>query len=178
MSCKKPVLRRAQVGAGVISIMVCASGGPIVLAPPISANRFYCRCRHRNTSVSCSSEGQRRRLIAIARLKSLSSDASAISLTERRERQEKARILMRGEHLSAILMTEGTCLTYFTGMRWWGGERLFAMVLTAKGESFYVCPGFEEGRAREQIAKSPDGESPTSASGRKMKVLTDAWRRD
>jgi Xaa-Pro dipeptidase len=95
---------------------------------------------------------------AIARLKSLSSDASAISLTERHERQEKARILMRENNLSAILMTEGTSLTYFTGMRWWGGERLFAMVLTAKGESFYVCPGFEEGRAREQIAKSPDGD--------------------
>ncbi len=33
------------------------------------------------------------------------------------------------------------------------------MVLPAKGESFYVCPGFEEGRAREQIAKSPDGDN-------------------
>jgi Xaa-Pro dipeptidase len=41
-------------------------------------------------------------------------------------------------------------------MRWWGGERLFAMVLPAKGKPFYVCPAFEEGRAREQIAKSPD----------------------
>jgi Xaa-Pro dipeptidase len=42
-------------------------------------------------------------------------------------------------------------------MRWWGGERLFTMVLPAKGESFYVCPAFEEGRAREQIAQTPDG---------------------
>ena len=66
---------------------------------------------------------------------------------------------MRENNLSAMLMTEGTSLTYFTGIRWWGGERLFAMVLTAKGESFYVCPGFEEGRAREQIAKSPDGDN-------------------
>jgi Xaa-Pro dipeptidase len=96
---------------------------------------------------------------AIARLKSLSGEAVAISLDERRERQEKARKLMRENNLSAILMTEGTSLTYFTGMRWWGGERLFAMVLTAKGQSFYVCPGFEEGRAREQIAKSPDGDN-------------------
>jgi Xaa-Pro dipeptidase len=28
---------------------------------------------------------------------------------------------------------------------------LFAMVLPAKGEPFYVCPAFEEARAREQV---------------------------
>src|SRR6202043_3524753 len=30
----------------------------------------------------------------------------------------------------------------------------------AKGAAFYVCPGFEEGRAREQIKNAPDGEQP------------------
>jgi Xaa-Pro dipeptidase len=34
------------------------------------------------------------------------------------------------------------------------------LILPAKGNSFYVCPAFEEGRAREQIAKSPDGTNP------------------
>jgi Xaa-Pro dipeptidase len=34
------------------------------------------------------------------------------------------------------------------------------MVLPSKGEAFYVCPAFEEGRAREQIAAAPDGERP------------------
>src|SRR5438046_6217408 len=29
------------------------------------------------------------------------------------------------------------------------------MVLPAMGNAFYVCPAFEEGRAREQIAKAP-----------------------
>jgi len=96
----------------------------------------------------------------ITQLKSLHGDATPISLEERRERQEKARKLMRENNISAILMTEGTSLTYFSGIRWWGGERLFTMVLPAKGESFYVCPAFEEGRAREQIAQSPDGKSP------------------
>src|SRR5260370_24759590 len=51
---------------------------------------------------------------------------------------------------------EGTSLKYFTGIRWWGGERMFALVLPAKGAAFYVCPAFEEGRAREQIANAPD----------------------
>jgi Xaa-Pro aminopeptidase len=94
---------------------------------------------------------------SIAALKSMRDQANPISLDERRARQEKARELMRANGQSAILMMEGTSLNYFTGIRWWGGERLFAMVLPAKGESFYVCPAFEEGRAREQIAKSPDG---------------------
>jgi Xaa-Pro dipeptidase len=67
---------------------------------------------------------------------------------------------MRENNLSAILLTPGTSLAYFTGIRWEGGERLFAMVLPAKGEAFYVSPAFEEGRAREQIAQSPDGSTP------------------
>jgi Xaa-Pro dipeptidase len=96
---------------------------------------------------------------AIAKLKSLHNEATPISVDERRERQNKARRLMQENNLSAILMTEGTSLTYFSGMHWWGGERLFVMALPAKGPSFYVCPAFEEGRAREQIAKSPDGDS-------------------
>jgi len=96
----------------------------------------------------------------IAQLKSLHAEATPISLDERRGRQEKARTLMRENSLSAILMTEGTSLTYFSGIRWWGGERLFAMVMPAKGQTFYVCPAFEEGRAREQIAQSPDGSNP------------------
>ena len=104
-------------------------------------------------------EGDKSLPPVIAQLKSLRGEATAISVDERRERQAKARRLMQENNLSAILMAEGTSLTYFSGMHWWGGERLFAMVLPAKGESFYVCPAFEEGRAREQIAKSPDGDN-------------------
>jgi Xaa-Pro dipeptidase len=94
---------------------------------------------------------------SIATLKSLRGEAKPITLEERRQRQERARQLMHENNLSAILLTESTSLNYFTGIRWWGGERLFAMVLPAKGEAFYVSPAFEEGRAREQIAQSPDG---------------------
>ena len=62
--------------------------------------------------------------------------------------------------LDAIVLTEGTSLRYFTGIRWWGGERMFAMVLPARGAAFYVCPAFEEGRAREQLKDAPDGDHP------------------
>ena len=94
---------------------------------------------------------------SIAALKSMKDQAKSITVEERRARQEKARHLMESNRIDALLLMEGTSLDYFTGIRWWGGERLFAMVLPAKGEAFYVCPAFEEGRAREQIAKSPEG---------------------
>lgn len=97
---------------------------------------------------------------SIARLMSRRSEAKPITREERQDRQERARQLMRENTLNAIVLMEGTSLTYFTGIRWWGGERLFALVLPVKGAAFYVCPAFEEGRAREQIANAPEGEHP------------------
>jgi Xaa-Pro dipeptidase len=97
---------------------------------------------------------------AIAGLRSLRAEAKPITVEERAERQDRARRLMRENNLSAILLAQGTSLAYFTGIQWWGGERLFAMVLPAKGEAFYMSPAFEEGRAREQIALSPNGKNP------------------
>ena len=95
---------------------------------------------------------------ALANLKSMKDQARPITLDERKQRQEKARALMEANDLDAILLMEGTSLNYFTGIGWWGGERMFAMVLPARGMSFYVCPAFEEGRAREQIANAPEAD--------------------
>jgi Xaa-Pro dipeptidase len=94
---------------------------------------------------------------SIASLKSLKDLAKPVTIDERAARQEKARQLMTANHLDAILLMEGTSLNYFAGMQWWGGERLFAMVLPAKGRALCVCPAFEEGRARELLANSPEG---------------------
>jgi Xaa-Pro dipeptidase len=99
---------------------------------------------------------------AIAALQTLRGEAKPITVEERAARQDQARRLMRENNLSAILLAQGTSLAYFTGIRWQGGERLFAMVLPVKGEAFYVSPAFEAGRAREQIAQSPDGGKPDS----------------
>ncbi len=95
---------------------------------------------------------------SIASLTSMKDQAKPITTEERGERQEKARRLMADNKLDAILLTEGTSLTYFSGIHWGGSERLFAVVLPVKGNVFYVCPAFEEGRAREQIAKAPGAE--------------------
>ncbi len=96
--------------------------------------------------------------LSIAQLKSRKNEAAPVSIDERRERQERARKLMAENSLDAMVLMEGTSLRYFTGIRWWGGERMFAFVLPAKGAAFYICPGFEEDRAREQLANAPDGE--------------------
>jgi Xaa-Pro dipeptidase len=96
---------------------------------------------------------------SIARLKSMKDEAKPITAEERAARQEKARQLMKVNHLDALLLMEGTSLDYFAGVQWWGGERLFAVVLPAKGRAFCVCPAFEEGRAREQLAASLEGKN-------------------
>src|SRR5207244_13517084 len=88
--------------------------------------------------------------------KSSTNQATPNTRDERRDREEKARRLMQANSLDAVLLMEGTSLSYFTGMQWHGGERLFAMVLPAKRMAFYACPAFEEGRAREQIANAPE----------------------
>jgi Xaa-Pro dipeptidase len=97
---------------------------------------------------------------SLAKLKSRKTEAAPIAREERQQRQQRARQLMSENALDAIVLMEGTSLRYFTGIRWWGGERAFALVLPAKGAAFYVCPAFEEGRAREQLANAPDGDQP------------------
>ena len=93
----------------------------------------------------------------IAALPSMKAQATPITADERRGRVEKARQLMAQRKIDAIMLTQGTSLTYFTAMRWGGGERLTACVIPQRGEPFFVCPAFEEDRAREQIALGPFG---------------------
>ncbi|WP_254061353.1 Xaa-Pro peptidase family protein [Granulicella sp. L60] len=92
---------------------------------------------------------------AIAALTSRHSEAVPITLAERELRLDRARALMHQDKIDAILITTGTSLTYFTGLRWGQSERLFAWVLPATGAPFIVCPVFEEGRVRERMEAKP-----------------------
>jgi Xaa-Pro dipeptidase len=96
---------------------------------------------------------------SIANLKSMKDLAKPITVDERAARQEKARQLMAANHIDAILLADGTSLEYFAGVHWWGSERLFVLVLPARGRALCVCPAFEEGRARELLANSPEGKN-------------------
>lgn len=94
---------------------------------------------------------------SIAKLQSMREQAKPIPVEERQKRIERARELLAENKLDALMITGGSSLVYFTGMRWWQSERLFALLIPAKGDAFCVCPKFEEERAREQISKGPLG---------------------
>jgi Xaa-Pro dipeptidase len=93
--------------------------------------------------------------LAIAKLSSLKDQARPISAQERGDRQEKARRLMQANSIDAVLLMPGTSLEYFAGIKWWASERTFAMVLSANGKAFFICPAFERARTMEQLANSP-----------------------
>src|SRR4051812_7460613 len=94
---------------------------------------------------------------SIAALSSMRDRARPITNDARRARIDKARRLMAQHKIDAVMLTQGTSLVYFTNIHWGGGERLTACLIPAKGEPFFVCPAFEEDRAREQIALGPFG---------------------
>ncbi len=74
-----------------------------------------------------------------------------ISDDERKARIAKAQKLMTDQKMDAIFMEGTTSCFYYVGMRWGQSERTFGVVIPAKGPIAYVCPGFEEDRARELI---------------------------
>ncbi len=94
---------------------------------------------------------------SIAALTSMRDKARPITNDERRGRIEKARRLMADNHISALMLTGGTSLAYFSNIRWGLSERLFAMIIPANGQPFYVSPAFEADRAQEQIDLGPFG---------------------
>jgi Xaa-Pro dipeptidase len=93
---------------------------------------------------------------AIRNLKPMTDGVVPITLEERKGRIEKARRLMREKHIDAIYLEPGSSMSYFTGMQWGTSERMFAVVIPASGDIAWVCPKFEEERARELIKIGED----------------------
>src|SRR5688572_31052049 len=92
----------------------------------------------------------------IRRLQRMTEGIVPITLDERKGRIDKARRLMREKRIDAIYIEPGSSMFYFTGMRWGTSERMFALVIPARGEVAWVCPKFEEERARELIKIGAD----------------------
>jgi len=92
---------------------------------------------------------------AIAALTPMREGVKPITVDERRARIDKARQLMGERRIDAIMLTGGSSLDYFTGIRWGLSERLLSLILPARGTAFIVCPKFEEERAMEQVATGP-----------------------
>jgi len=86
-------------------------------------------------------------------LKPLGDRLKPITADEFRARLTRAQQLMSElkPNFDALFFAPGTSLYYFTGIRWGLSERLVGLVLPRTGKPVLVCPGFEEGRLREQL---------------------------
>jgi Xaa-Pro dipeptidase len=84
-------------------------------------------------------------------LKPLSEGPIPITVDERKQRIAKAQQLMEEQKIDGIFMEGNTSSFYFTGMKWGQSERTFGLVIPARGAVAYVCPKFEESRAKELI---------------------------
>ena len=87
----------------------------------------------------------------IQRLHKMTAGIVPISDDERKARIAKAQRLMAEQKIDAIYLEPGSSMFYFTGMRWGTSERMFALVIPQRGELAWICPKFEEERARELI---------------------------
>src|SRR5262249_60507538 len=87
----------------------------------------------------------------IKQLPRMTKDVVPITDDERKARIAKAQRLTTEQKIDAISLEPGSSMFYFTGMRWGTSERMFALVIPQRGELAWICPKFEEERARELI---------------------------
>ena len=92
----------------------------------------------------------------IRRLQPMAAGVAPIGDDERRARLNQAQRLMAEQGIGAIVLEPGSSMTYFTGTGWSRSERTFAVVIPARGEPGWICPAFEEARARELIRFGTD----------------------
>ena len=107
--------------------------------------------------VSCTSNAQaKEKTSATDELPSMTNDVVPITVKEREARVEKAQRLLTDQNIEALILDAGTSMEYFTGISWWPSERTMVAIIPAKGDTRYVCPGFEESRLRELIKIGKD----------------------
>ncbi len=87
----------------------------------------------------------------LSMLTSWRDQARPIDLDEYRQRLQKARELMQQSGIDVLYLDATTSLRYFTGMLCYASERLHGAILSASGELIYVCPAFEEEKARTEM---------------------------
>ena len=93
---------------------------------------------------------------AIQALKPMTAGVVPITDAERQGRIERARNLMVANKIDALILEGGSSMFYYTSTRWGLSERPFVVVIPVTGELAYVCPGFEEQRAREVMKFTND----------------------
>src|SRR5258706_10469813 len=97
-----------------------------------------------------------------------------IAAAERAARRKRLGDLLAGRGLDAMLIEGGSTMTYLAGVSWGRSERFFGLVVLADGAHFWICPAFEESRARQQIDKTKS--EPSREAGPGGTVV--AWKED
>lgn len=94
-----------------------------------------------------------------AHLSDQSQSVMPITSAERAERRRRLGRILADSGADALILEGGSTMTYLSGIAWGRSERLFALVVLADGSHFWVCPAFEESRARLAIdaADGPGG---------------------
>ena len=92
----------------------------------------------------------------LSNLSPMTGDIVPISHEEYESRIEKARKMMFENKIDAICIEAGTSLYYYTGIRWGRSERMFALIIPARGKIAYIVPKFEQAKAQELIEIEDD----------------------
>src|SRR5258708_361194 len=93
---------------------------------------------------------------SIRSLKPMTGGVQPIGAEERQERIDKARRLMKANKLASIVIEGGSSMFYFTGTRWPQSDRLFAVVLPAKGDPVWIVHEADQDQARKAIHMGSD----------------------
>ena len=89
-----------------------------------------------------------------------SKTVAPIGPEERADRRARLRRILASPGGGALMLEGGATMSYLTGISWSRSERLFALVVPSEGAHFWICPAFEEVRARSIVdaADGPGGE--------------------
>ena len=129
----------------VFMVMSTAALSRAAASPRLFARRRSARSADRRAALPPS----------IAALTSMRAQATPITNEERRARIEKAQRLMAEQKIDALMLTRRHLARLLHQHPLGRRRAVVACVIPAKGEPFFVCPAFEEDRAREQIELGP-----------------------
>lgn len=89
-----------------------------------------------------------------------SGTVSPISQQEHAARRARLGALLAESEYDALICEGGATMRYLSGTTWGHSERLFSLIVLADGSHFWLCPAFEEEKARLRIDREggPGGE--------------------
>ena len=141
-------------GAGALGMLTLPGCGA---RPSVGAAGGASEVRRAGGPARRSAEEERAALDALfSHVVDQSKGVTPIGSEERAERRARLKRILGSLGGGALLLEGGPTMTYLTGVAWWRSERLFALVVPAEGAHFWICPAFEEARAR-SLVDAPDG---------------------